>query len=277
MAVETLHRVTELLDVQYGSAIWELTSPARFYTFDIPFARRQGAGSTAMQLTVREAAQFLNVSEKTVYRWAGAGEVPVYRINGQYRFNPEELLEWATARNLKVSTSVFRPKEGAEASPGIAQAIEQGGIHYKLPGADKPAALRAMVDAVRLPEGTDRTMLYEVLAARESLGTTAVGNGIAIPHVRNPLVLEVPSPRIPLFFLERPLDFGAADGRPVQTLFWLIASTVKQHLLLLSRLASVIRDPAVQAALARQAAAEDVLREVRAAEAAIAPPPGRTA
>jgi len=51
-----------------------------------------------MQLTVRDAAKLLAVSEKTIYRWINQGSLPAYRVNEQYRFNRAELLEWATAR-----------------------------------------------------------------------------------------------------------------------------------------------------------------------------------
>ena len=46
-----------------------------------------------MQLSVREVAQYLNVSEKTVYRWISEGKVPHHRVDGQYRFNRSDLLE----------------------------------------------------------------------------------------------------------------------------------------------------------------------------------------
>jgi nitrogen PTS system EIIA component len=60
-----------------------------------------------MQLTVRDAAKLLSVSEKTVYRWINQGDLPAYRVNEQYRFNRAELLEWATARKINVSVEIF--------------------------------------------------------------------------------------------------------------------------------------------------------------------------
>src|SRR5438034_985186 len=63
---------------------------------------------------------------------------------------------------------------------------------------------------------------------REALQSTGVGDGIAIPHVRNPIVLHVSRPMITLCFLERPIDFGALDGKPVHVLFSLISPTVRR-------------------------------------------------
>ena len=52
----------------------------------------------AMELSVRDSARLLNVSEKTIYRWVKHGKLPAYRVNEQYRFNRAELLEEARTR-----------------------------------------------------------------------------------------------------------------------------------------------------------------------------------
>lgn len=63
-------------------------------------------------------------------------------------------------------------------------------IHYRVSGATRDEALRNVVSLMRLPEEVDREYLYQMLLARETLGTTGVGDGIAIPHVRNAVVLH---------------------------------------------------------------------------------------
>jgi PTS system nitrogen regulatory IIA component len=77
-----------------------------------------------------------------------------------------------------------------------------------------------------LPEEVDRQFLFQVLLARESLGSTAVGGGIAIPHVRNPIVMHIPLPIITLCFLEHPIEFGAIDAKPVHVLFTIVAEVI---------------------------------------------------
>ena len=105
-----------------------------------------------------------------------------------------------------------------------------------------------------------------MLLAREALGSTAIGDGIAVPHVRNPVILHLDRPMITLCFLERPVEFGALDGQPVDTLFTLISPTVRAHLHLLSRLSFVLRNPAFQGTVLRQAAREEILRAADDAE-----------
>jgi PTS system nitrogen regulatory IIA component len=184
-----------------------------------------------MQLNVREAAKILNVSEKTIYRWINQGNLPAYRANEQYRFNRAELLEWATSRKINVSPEIFHEPESTSGPlVGLVDALQAGGIFYRVGGADRETVLRAIVETMRLPEEVDREFLFRVLLAREALGSTGVGDGIAIPHVRNPIVLHVSRPTITLCFLEKPVDFGAIDGKPVHALFSLISPTVRAHL-----------------------------------------------
>src|SRR5271154_2322916 len=98
-----------------------------------------------MKLTVRDAAQMLNVSEKSVYRWIKQGVIPAYQINEQYRFNRAELLEWATSRKIQVSPEIFAEPEGGETPPPtLSEALRAGGVHYRLSGKDKASVLHAV-------------------------------------------------------------------------------------------------------------------------------------
>ena len=146
--------------------------------------------------TSKKLHTFCNVSEKTIYRWIKKGDLPTYKINDLYRFNRAELLEWATARHIGVSPTIFADqKTDEEALTGLEEAIRAGGIHYRVAGKTKNDVLAAIVELMRLPEEVDRDFLFNVLVARESLGSTGFGDGVAIPHVRNPIVLHIPRPK----------------------------------------------------------------------------------
>ena len=144
-----------------------------------------------MDLSVRDSAQLLKVSEKTIYRWVKQGKLPAYRINEQYRFNRAELLEWATSQRLNVSADIFAEPDSGGPVVSLTEALKAGGIHYRLSGTDKLSVLQSLVEVMPLPEQVDRQFLLQVLLARESLGSTALGNGIAVPHVRNPIVMHI--------------------------------------------------------------------------------------
>jgi nitrogen PTS system EIIA component len=216
-----------------------------------------------MQLTVRDVAELLSVSEKTVYRWVEERGLPGYRLSGQYRFNRAELLEWATGNKVNVSPRIFEePETKAGQLPELTDALQAGGVFYRLSGLDKVSALRSVVEVLRLPEEVDREFLLQVILAREQLESTGIGDGVAVPHVRNPIVLHVPKPTVTLCFLEKPVEFGAIDGQPVHALFTLISPTVKAHLHLLSRLAFALRDPVMKTLIAQQGNREEILAAV---------------
>jgi len=212
-----------------------------------------------MRLGVREAAEMLDVSEKTVYRWISQDKLPFYKINEQYRFNRAELLEWATSNRIPISAKMLFEPDSTSAIPGLEEALRAGGINYRIGGQDKPSALRSVVEVIPLPEEVDRNFLLEVLLARESLGSTGVGDGIAIPHVRNPIVMHIPKPMVSVCFLENAIDFMSIDGKPVHTLFTILSPTIKAHLNLLSRLAYALRDSEFNAAIVQRASREQIL------------------
>jgi len=223
-----------------------------------------------MQLKVKDVAKLLGTSEKTIYRWIKHGIIPVYQVNEQFRFNRAEILEWATSRHIQISPDIFLETEaGKSPLPSLSDALKAGGVAYRLGGKDKCSVLRAVVDVMMLPEEVDREFLFQVLLARENLGSTGIGGGIAIPHVRNPVVLHVNKPMITLCFLEHPINFEALDGAPVTTLFAMISPTVKAHLHMLSRLRFALQDADFKAALKRQASRNELMDTLALAEATL--------
>ena len=213
-----------------------------------------------MQLGVRDAAELMNVSEKTIYRWVKQNKLPAFKVNEQYRFNRSELLEWATSQRINVSADIFRDPENSRVPiPGLVEALKAGGIHYRVGGTDKESVLRSAIDVMPLPEEVDKTFLLRVLIARESLGSTGIGEGVAIPHVRNPIVMHIPRPMITLCFLEHPIDFESLDAKPVHAVFMMVSPTISAHLSLLSKLAFSLRQPDFAAAIARQGSRDEIL------------------
>jgi PTS system nitrogen regulatory IIA component len=227
-----------------------------------------------MQMTVRDVSEALTVSESTVARWIKHRGLPARHVAGQYRFNRAELLEWATANGVKVSVDLFaRFEDDDEPVPGLADALERGGIFYRLPDTNRDRALRSLVEALPLPAGMDRELLLRLFLAREASASTGIGDGIAIPHVRNPIVLNVADPMVTLCFLEKAVDFGALDGKPVQVLFSVISPTIRGHLQLLSRLSFALHDRKFRGAVRAIAARDVILAEARRVDSAMTAAP----
>ena len=105
----------------------------------------------------------------------------------------------------------------------------------------KKQALQELAARAAELTGQNERAVFEVLLQREKLGTTAVGYGIAIPHGKLPKLGGL----FGLFArLERPIDFEAMDGQPVDLAFLLLApeDAGADHLKALARVARLLRD-----------------------------------
>jgi PTS system nitrogen regulatory IIA component len=222
-------------------------------------------------------SKFLNVSDSTVTRWIKERGLPARHVAGQYRFNRAELLEWSTTHKIKISLELFdRLEPEEEPAPTLAAALEAGGIFYQLQDTSKDRALRALLEVLPLPDEIDRELLLRLFLAREAAASTGIGDGIALPHVRNPMVLHVAHPMVTLCFLKQPVDFGALDGKPVHVLFSLICPTMRSHLQMLARLSHALHDGKFKEVVLRESEPEEILQEARRIDAALAAPHSKT-
>ena len=210
-----------------------------------------------MKLTISEAASLLASPEERVYGWIEEAELPAQKIRGQYRINRSDLLEWATEHNIGVAPRAF---SGEGRTPSLAEALRAGGVHHRIVGADLLTIIRNIVEVLPLPDSADRDMLLHILLARHALGVTPVGDGIAIPHVRTPIILAPTDAVLALSFLTSPLDLHAADGRAVDTFFLLICPTIRVHLAMLAKLAYGLKDETFRGAVRRRVSAEEIVR-----------------
>ena len=112
-----------------------------------------------------------------------------------------------------------------------------------VPGGSKKKALEQIANLIaREVPGLEMQDVFEALIAREKLGSTGFGNGIAIPHGKLAGVKRITG----VFArLETPIDFEALDDQPVDLVFLLLApeGAGADHLKALSRIARVLRDP----------------------------------
>jgi PTS system nitrogen regulatory IIA component len=105
----------------------------------------------------------------------------------------------------------------------------------------KHALHELAIQAARLT-GQEERAIYETLLQRERLGSTGIGEGLAIPHGKLPKLGRLFGL---LAKLDRPIDFEALDGQPVDILFLLLApeDAGADHLKALARIARVLREP----------------------------------
>jgi PTS system nitrogen regulatory IIA component len=215
-----------------------------------------------MFIKVADLATAVGVEEKTVLNWIKNQGLPAHKQNDRYRINRVDLLEWATNQGITIPPDIFVLSGESPDRPLISEALAQGGIFYDLPGDTPETALREVVSRLKLPPCLDPEFLLQTLLAREALGSTAFGNGIAIPHVRNPIVGQTGESAINLCFLKNPIDFDAIDGQPVTILFTMVTPNVKAHLHLLAKLAFLLHNQDFQALLHRPGTRDEIMTAV---------------
>lgn len=126
--------------------------------------------------------------------------------------------------------------------------IEPNAILPSLKVSTRKQALQELSERAAEVSGLPAREIFDALLQRERLGSTGVGGGIAIPHGKLPRVDRM----IGLFArLERPIDYEALDGEPVDLIFLLLApeSAGADHLKALSKVARALRDQRLTARL----------------------------
>ena len=125
----------------------------------------------------------------------------------------------------------------------IADLLRPEQVIAHLRATSKKQALQDLARRAAQTSGQNERAIFDVLMERERLGTTGVGNGIAIPHGKLPTLDRLYG----LFArLDHPIDFDAIDERPVDLIFLLLApeSAGADHLKALARVSRLLRDKA---------------------------------
>lgn len=221
-----------------------------------------------MHLTLRQVASYLDVGETTVRRWIATRGLPAHRVNERLHCNAIEVWEWAVENGIPVSRRLLeQARREPDDVPTLSALVATGGVHRDVGGRSREEVLQEVVTRLPLPADVDRDFLLSVLEAREAMGSTGIGDGIAIPHVRNPIVLHVAHPFVALCLLRHPVDFGAIDGRPVHALFVVVSPNVPAHLRILARLGFALRDAELRRLLSMAAPTDALLRRIAALDA----------
>lgn len=145
----------------------------------------------------------------------------------------------------------------------------KGGVVSNVPVTSKQELIKIVMRQVAPRLGLDPDVCTELLLDREALMPTALNSGLAVPHPRD-IVLEIPgSDTIVTVFPEKPIDYGALDGQPVHTLFFLFSASDKTHLHLLSKLAHLGSQPQALEFLASKPNQETLLAYIKDWEAKV--------
>jgi PTS system nitrogen regulatory IIA component len=171
-------------------------------------------------LTLEEVAKYLRVSERTVYDCAQKGEIPAGKIRSAWRFKKSEIDKWV---NDRLVVNKLNPQMN---SIQVETVLSPGRILF-LNYPDKRDVLLALAENIATaPQVKNKQELALEILKREELMSTAIGRGIAIPHIRlssvTDLVISIGISRTDI------IDFQPLDDEPVRLVF-MIAAAGDQH------------------------------------------------
>ncbi len=171
-------------------------------------------------LTIEEVARYLRVSERTVYDWAQKGEIPSGKIGTVWRFKKSDIERWVNER-----LSSNRPA-GLAGVVQIQNIISTDRILFLNYSKKRDALVALAENLASAPQIKNRQELISEILRREELMSTAIGRGIAIPHVRlssvTDLVVSVGVSTCDI------TDFQSLDDMPIRLMF-MIAAAYNQH------------------------------------------------
>ncbi|HOO02993.1 MAG TPA: PTS sugar transporter subunit IIA [Rectinema sp.] len=115
-------------------------------------------------------------------------------------------------------------------------------MFYIVDPVDSSSAITNVIKNCDFTYFIDRSTLIDALLAREEMMSTAIGNGIAIPHVRLFDSMSLQEDIVVVAYLFEPVDWKAPDGKPVNTLFFVLAADETRHLQILAEIAQLASD-----------------------------------
>ncbi len=187
-------------------------------------------------MTVQEVAEFLRVSERTVYDWATNGTIPCGKLGTTWRFKRSEVEKWV---NEQLSGS----KKSVTFSPMAIKDILTPENVMLLESNSKDAALLEMLE--KLADNgvvSQKEAIVEGIFQREKLMSTGIGLGIGIPHVRmdgiEDLMMAVGLTASEL------TDYESLDNQPVRLIFMILAGANQhtQHIKTMAAISGRVRN-----------------------------------
>ena len=144
----------------------------------------------------------------------------------------------------------------------VTELLKQEFIIEELVSRTKRDVLRELADAVlQGRKGYEPEETVNILQEREKLGSTGIGDGIAIPHGKLTIIDEM---AISFGRSTEGIDFNAMDGRPVHLFFLLLApeNAAGQHLKMLAKLSRMLKDESFRRDLLASRSREELLKTI---------------
>ncbi|NBB74869.1 MAG: PTS transporter subunit EIIA, partial [Bacteroidetes bacterium] len=230
-------------------------------------------------MTLAEAAGYLKVAERTVLRMVHSGEIPCVKVGGQWRFLRTVIDDWLLSRmnfapssGPAAATGIRGAYGGSDTRAGVRPEAPPAGETppHALPRDHTPALAGHRLSRfvhenrvqINIPRGlakrevlsrlarplsdggvvTDHARFVSSLLERESMVSTAVAPGVALPHMRRPDAELVRGAGVSIGICAEGTEFDSLDGGPTRLFILLAAESESVHLTLLAQCGALIRD-----------------------------------
>lgn len=216
----------------------------------------------------KQLAEYLQLSQRTVYRLLERGDLPGVKVGGQWRFRKSAVDEWLDLNMHRLdpdSLQAFETDGAVERElPPLGELLAPENARIAVPAGTRDEVVRAFVESVRFPESVSAELVCERVLERERLCTTAMNGGVALLHTprSRPRVLRSHD-LVAIGRIAAPVEFGALDGSRTDLLILLLARSERTQLALLATLTRLSQEPGFLPGLRAAASPAAVIALVR--------------
>jgi nitrogen PTS system EIIA component len=217
-----------------------------------------------LDLTIKDISHLLILNEKEILQLIKKKEIPSQILQDKIVFNKQQIIEWALARNLPINISGHKKLSEYQIET-LSTLLDKNSFHYNCVFTES-LYIEQMISKMNFEKNIDREIIIQLLKNREEMMSTAIGNGISLPHPRVPLMVGKNKPLINIFFPNKPLDLKSIDAKPVHTIVLVISQTIKQHLSLLAHLSFLLSQATFRFALENRLVFKEIIDIIKTIE-----------
>ncbi|MFO7904075.1 MAG: PTS sugar transporter subunit IIA [Planctomycetota bacterium] len=201
---------------------------------------------------IHSLATYLHLTPAQVGRMVDRGRLPGRKISGEWRFSEAEIHHWLEERigasdddeELAHMEHVLKNGSSATADVSIADALPVEAIAVPLNARTRVRVIERMVEtAANTGWLWDPEKIIQAVRVRETLHSTALGNGVALLHPRRPQPTILAQPFIALGRTYKGIPFGDPQGRLTDIFFLILSTDDAGHLRTLARLSRFVGEP----------------------------------
>lgn len=212
-------------------------------------------------MTLNEVADYLKISEKTVLRMVHNNKIPCVKVAGQWRFIRTVIDDWLMSK-MKVV-----PKQNSLSFNAwkycllpLSHIVRKDFIILDMrPGTKKEVLLQLIEPLLENGLMLNREELLHKLMKREEMMSTAVGNGVAFPHMRNPNENPTGNPLLCIGVCKPGTNFEALDRGKTHLFFLLYTDNEIVHLRLMAQLSYMLRKKNIVSRFTKARTKEEII------------------